>query len=62
VGAGGQQLGPYDLNGLRTEIQAGRLTRSTLVWKEGMSSWEPAERIPEVVTLFTAGGPPPLPK
>jgi hypothetical protein len=60
--AGGQQTGPVDLNGLRLEIQAGRLTRSSLVWKEGMSSWEPAERVPEVVSLFAAGAPPPLSK
>ncbi|MBI4600467.1 MAG: SPFH domain-containing protein [Planctomycetes bacterium] len=66
LGVGGQQVGPLDLNGLRSEIQAGRLTRTTLVWKDGMSGWEPAERVPEVSCLFQpatggAGGPPPLP-
>jgi membrane protease subunit (stomatin/prohibitin family) len=62
MGVGGQQLGPLDLNGLRSEIQVGRLSRSTLVWKDGMSSWEPAEKIPELASLFgSAGGPPPLP-
>jgi membrane protease subunit (stomatin/prohibitin family) len=62
LGIGGQQLGPFDMNGLRSEAQAGRLARSTLVWKEGMSSWEPAEKIPELASLFgSAGGPPPLP-
>jgi membrane protease subunit (stomatin/prohibitin family) len=62
LGVGGQQLGPFDMNGLRSEAQAGRLARSTLVWKDGMSSWEPAEKIPELASLFgSAGGPPPLP-
>ena len=60
LGISGQQIGPLDLNGLRTEIQAGRLGRATLVWKEGMSSWEPAERVPEVSCLLTPDAPPPL--
>ena len=59
---GGQQAGPVDLNGLRVEIQAGRISRSSLVWKEGMSSWEPAEKVPEVASLLATGGPPPLAK
>lgn len=62
LGVGGQQTGPYDLNGLRIEIQSGRLTRGTLLWKDGMSAWEPAEKVPEISQLFPpAGGPPPLP-
>jgi membrane protease subunit (stomatin/prohibitin family) len=61
LGVGGQQVGPLDMNGLRQEIQAGRLARSTLVWRDGMSGWEPAERIPEVASLFPSSGPPPLP-
>jgi len=62
IGVGGQQVGPFDMNGLRLELQSGRLTRSTLVWRDGMSSWEPAEKIPEVASLFAStSGPPPLP-
>jgi len=63
IGVAGQQVGPLDLSGLRSEIQSGKLTRSTLVWKDGMSGWEAAERVPEVSALFSAspaGGPPPL--
>ncbi len=63
IGAGGQQVGPLDLNGLRAEIQSGRMTHGTLVWKEGMSAWESADQVPEVSGLFPpAGGPPPLPR
>ena len=58
LGVGGQQVGPLDLNGLRGEIQSGRLQRGTLVWKEGMSAWEPAEKVPEVSCLFPASAPP----
>ncbi|HVR76391.1 MAG TPA: SPFH domain-containing protein [Planctomycetota bacterium] len=58
LGVDGKQVGPHDLNGLRAEIQSGRLTRSTLVWREGMSCWEPAEKVPEVGSLFTTGAPP----
>jgi membrane protease subunit (stomatin/prohibitin family) len=60
LGLQGQQVGPFDLNGLRGEIQSGRLAKTTLVWKDGMSGWEPAEKVPEVSSLFPAS-PPPLP-
>ncbi len=62
LGIGSLTSGPFDLNGLRQEIQAGRLSRSTLVWREGMLNWEPAEKIPEVASLLGPGGPPPLPR
>jgi hypothetical protein len=52
LGIGGQQVGPLDLNSVRGEIASGRVSRATLVWKEGMAGWEPAERIPEVAALF----------
>ena len=61
LGIGGQRVGPLDMSGLRAEIQAGRLSRSTLVWKEGMSGWTPAEKVPELQTLLPPGEPPPLP-
>ncbi|MBY0457770.1 MAG: SPFH domain-containing protein [Gemmataceae bacterium] len=56
----GTQAGPFDLPGLQTLINAGRLTRSTLVWKPGMANWAAAETVPELASLFAAV-PPPLP-
>ena len=61
LGIGGQQVGPFDLSGLRGEIASGRLAHGTLVWRDGMAGWEPAERVPEVASLFPPASPPPLP-
>jgi membrane protease subunit (stomatin/prohibitin family) len=60
VGVGGTQQGPYDEGALRGLVGAGTLTRSTPVWREGMSGWLPAEQVPAVARLFGAV-PPPLP-
>ena len=37
------------------------LTRTTLVWRQGMANWVAAETVPELQPLFAAA-PPPLPK
>lgn len=60
VGVGGAQQGPYDAAALSGLIGAGTMTRASLVWKEGMPGWLPAEQVPEVGPLFAAV-PPPLP-
>jgi hypothetical protein len=56
----GKQAGPFDLAALREHANAGRLTRETLVWRQGMAGWTPAGQVPELVSLF-AVLPPPLP-
>jgi membrane protease subunit (stomatin/prohibitin family) len=60
MGANGQQLGPFDQAGLAGQARGGTLTRGTLVWKNGMAAWTPAEQVPELAGLF-ASIPPPLP-
>jgi len=60
LGANGQQLGPFDLNGLAGQAGAGTLTRATLVWKAGMAQWTAAGQVPELGSVF-ATVPPPLP-
>jgi len=55
-----QQAGPFDTNALQQKVQAGQMTRETLVWKEGMPEWTPAGQVPELQALFTSV-PPPLP-
>ena len=66
----GQIDGPYELDALRGRIARGTLAPTTLVWAEGMQSWQPAAEVPAVAALFeatprptppAAGGPPPLP-
>nr|WP_240746978.1 SPFH domain-containing protein [Cryptosporangium phraense] len=60
LGANGQQAGPFDEAALRGQAASGALTRSTLVWKQGMASWLPAEQVPELAGVL-GSVPPPLP-
>ena len=54
------QAGPFDMATLAAKAREGALTRNTLVWKQGMSTWVAAETVPELQPLFAAM-PPPLP-
>ncbi|MDR2447232.1 MAG: DUF4339 domain-containing protein [Treponema sp.] len=53
--------GPFDMNELGQMAQKGRLTKESLVWREGLSQWEVAGNIPELAPLFqtTPASPPP---
>jgi membrane protease subunit (stomatin/prohibitin family) len=57
----GKQTGPLDLAAIQTQISTGRITRETLVWKQGLANWLPARDVPDLAALFGAV-PPPLPK
>jgi hypothetical protein len=57
----GQQVGPLDMNGLQQKAASGELKPDTLVWKQGLSGWTPAQQVPEVAPVFRPAGPPPLP-
>ncbi|MCC6422365.1 MAG: SPFH domain-containing protein [Phycisphaerales bacterium] len=57
----GQQAGPFDLGKLRENVSAGKLSRQTLVWKQGMAQWTAAGDLAELASLF-ASAPPPIPK
>ena len=61
VAMGGQQAGPFDLPTLQQYVQAGQLTKETLVWKEGLANWTAAGQVPELANLFGGAAPPPLP-
>ena len=60
VAIANQQQGPFDLSALQQKIQAGLITRQSLVWKPGMTQWSPADQVDELKPLFDAV-PPPLP-
>ena len=60
VAVEGKQAGPFDLQTLAGHAREGKLTRGTLVWKQGMPAWAPAEAVPELRTLLDSL-PPPLP-
>ena len=57
---GGAQAGPFDLNQLRQQLQAGAMNKDTLVWHAGMPGWTPAGAVGELAPLFSEL-PPPLP-
>lgn len=58
-GKNGQQFGPVDESTLRARIASGEISRSDLVWTEGMPVWQPLREMPE---FFETPEPPPLPE
>jgi len=60
VAVNGQQTGPFDVQTLGEQIRSGRVTKATLVWKQGMSGWAAAGEQAELAGNF-ASVPPPLP-
>jgi hypothetical protein len=61
IAVNNEQAGPFDMGQLQEQVKAGRITRQTLVWKQGMSGWLSAEKVVELGGLFAAV-PPALPK
>jgi membrane protease subunit (stomatin/prohibitin family) len=61
LAANNQQSGPFDMAVLQEMARTGKLTRETLVWKQGMAQWTAAGGVGELTSLF-AVVPPPLPK
>ena len=59
----GQQYGPYDYRTLKQLASNGQLTAQTLVWQQGMTTWNIASEVMELKALFTPTLPttPPLP-
>jgi uncharacterized RDD family membrane protein YckC len=49
----GQRKGPLDLSALETMRRDGRLSETTLIWKDGMTDWQPAKTV--VPAVFSAG-------
>ena len=61
VSVNGQQRGPLDFNALMEMVDNGTLTRTSLIWKEGMVNWAEASTVMEISSLFSSL-PPPMPK
>lgn len=60
IAENGVQAGPYTMAQLGEAVSTKRLTRETLVWKQGMPAWGAAGTVAELSVLF-ATVPPPLP-
>ncbi len=52
----GEQQGPFDRAGLIELIEAGKLTRRTKVWRQGMTHWEQAGAILVLALLIDGHG------
>lgn len=57
----GQQAGPFDKTILKQMVVTRQLTQQTLVWKNGMSGWEPALNQADLNDIWLQT-PPPLPQ
>lgn len=60
-GINGIATGPYTESEFMQLITQKKVTKDTLVWKPGMSNWQPVEDTPSVLKLITLT-PPPMPK
>ncbi|HEY5226850.1 MAG TPA: DUF4339 domain-containing protein [Methylovirgula sp.] len=56
----GKQEGPFPESQIGSLIGAGRITRDTLVWADGMTDWQRAGDVPGFVFSARAPAPPPL--
>jgi hypothetical protein len=61
VAINGQQAGPFDLEALKQMVAQNQVTKDTLVWKEGMTSWVAAGTQFDLTAIFGAT-PPPIPQ
>jgi len=57
----GKQEGPYHQNILKNMIMQGKFNKDTLVWRQGMSKWEKAGDVADLVALL-GQVPPPVPQ
>ncbi len=60
VALDGKQAGPFDAATLKNLVDAGKINRDTLAWRQGMPSWIAAGEVPELANIL-ASVPPPLP-
>lgn len=60
----GQATGPFDTNALSQMVSDGKLTKDSIVWKQGMTDWVKAETVQELRSLLEPTTPPipPIPR
>lgn len=58
VAVNGQPTGPFDLATLSQMATVGQLTKSSLVWKPGMTEWSKAETVEELNEVLSNVMPP----
>ena len=58
VAHNGQSLGPYGAQQLQQFLAGGNITRDSMLWREGLAGWMPAQQMTELAQLFTTQAPP----
>ncbi|NBH99778.1 DUF4339 domain-containing protein [Anaerotruncus sp. 1XD22-93] len=58
VAINGQAAGPFDMGTLSQMVASGTLTKTSLVWKQGMTNWVQADTVQELQGLFGNNIPP----
>ena len=61
ISMNGAQAGPFNMQQLAQMAQSGQLTPQTYVWKQGMTNWELAGNVAELVGLFAPPAPGSMP-
>ena len=61
VAVNGQQTGPFDISALKQMASQNKISKSSLVWKEGMAAWTAASDVAELDNVF-GSIPPPIPQ
>lgn len=56
----GQRAGPFSESELSRFVSEGKINKTTLLWRAGMSNWAAAESMPDFLRII-ALSPPPLP-
>ncbi len=56
----GEQAGPFDMNTIKQMVSSNQITKDSLVWRNGMSTWTAAGEVDELDSAF-GSVPPPLP-
>jgi hypothetical protein len=54
----GNQAGPFSEQELSRLISEKKVTKDSYIWKPGLSNWEVAEKLPDVLKLVTLCPPP----
>ena len=52
IALNGNQEGPYTFEQLKEMTNGGGFTKQHYVWKQGMKSWELAEKVTALITVF----------
>lgn len=62
VGINGQQYGPYNIQQLVQMMQAGHVSSTSKVWRQGLDAWVDLNTLPELANLLAPAVtmPPPL--